>query len=460
MTRGRKILKVQELTSEIRNAVERQFSDLWVEGEVSDLKRPVSGHLYFSLKDSTAKIKAVIFRSHVRFLKFIPKDGAFVLIRGHLSIYEARGEYQLICDYIEPRGAGALQAAFEVLKSKLREEGLFDEDRKQPLPTYPARVGLMTSATGAALQDILKVIHGGAAPCHLLVHPVTVQGSGAAMEIAHALDEMNQFSLDHPAESIDLLIVARGGGSIEDLRAFNEETLARAIARSQIPVISAVGHESDFTIADYVADFRAPTPSVAAETVVQLSTAFKETFLSLQTRLIECMKDRLQDARHRIDLALRLLNPPTQQCGYQHQQLEHLDIRLQRAILHLLEEQAARLVRVREGLLHLSPGNQIKGFKKRLDLATIRLSQEGPRIMEDRRGQLEAAMNQLNLLSPLNVLERGYSIARSLPDLSIIRHTNDVSMDDMLEIKLHRGRLNCRVEEKIPESNRTSSTLK
>ncbi len=234
---GRRILKVHELAAEMRRSLERKFSDLWVEGELADLVSPQSGHLYFTLKDAAAKMKGVIFRSHLRFLRFMPKAGESVLIRGRLSLYEARGEIQLICDYIEPRGAGALQAAFEDLKKRLQEEGLFNADRKRPMPIYPARVGLITSSSGAAIQDILKVIREGGFKCALLVHPVPVQGWGAAEKIAHALDAINRSNAD-ASDPIDLLILARGGGSLEDLWAFNEEIVVRAAAESDLPLIT------------------------------------------------------------------------------------------------------------------------------------------------------------------------------------------------------------------------------
>ncbi|TAJ98466.1 MAG: exodeoxyribonuclease VII large subunit, partial [Candidatus Manganitrophaceae bacterium] len=296
----RKILTVQQLTAQIRTEIERRFSDLWVAGEVANLKIPSSGHVYFTLKDAASQIKAIIFRSHGRFLRFTPKEGQSVLIRGHLTVYEAKGEYQLIVDYIEPRGAGALQGAFEALKEKLRAEGLFDPGRKKEIPPFPQRIALITSSTGAVLRDLMKVFTRTDLPFSILIYPVAVQGDGAADEIARALDALNHRSRPAAADRIDLLILARGGGSLEDLWAFNEEIVARAIARSEIPVISAVGHETDTTIADFVADLRAPTPSIAAEIVVRNVGERLDRFHSLNATLVETIRGRIAADRNHL----------------------------------------------------------------------------------------------------------------------------------------------------------------
>ena len=259
----RRIYSVAELSLEIRNLLERQFPDVWVTGEVSNLRAAGSGHLYFTLKDETAQLRAVCFRNQARYLKFKPQDGLAVIARGRLSVYEARGEYQLYVEFLEPAGLGALQLAFEQLKQKLAAEGLFDPARKKPLPMLPRVIGVVTSPTGAVIRDILRILHRRFRNINVLIYPVKVQGEGAAQEIAQGIEYFNRQA------PVDVMIVARGGGSLEDLWAFNEEVVARAIAASKIPVISAVGHETDFTIADFVADLRAPTPSAAAELVVR-----------------------------------------------------------------------------------------------------------------------------------------------------------------------------------------------
>lgn len=446
----RKILKVQELTARIRADIERTFSDLWVEGEVANLKIPSSGHVYFTLKDSISQIKAVIFRSHGRFLRFTPKEGQSVLIRGHLTLYEAKGEYQIIVDYIEPRGAGALQAAFEALKAKLRTEGLFDPVRKKPIPLLPQRVALVTSSTGAVLRDLLKVLKRTDLPLSILIYPVAVQGEGAADEIGRALDALNRRSLRSAAERIDLLILARGGGSLEDLWAFNEEIVARAIARSDIPVISAVGHETDTTIADFAADLRAPTPSVAAEIVVRNIGESLHRLHALTAASVETIRTRIEAHRSRLQYEIRLLSDPVHQIGHFRDRVDHLTIRLRQSFQRLLSERRAKLVRYQQGLSHLNPIDRLQGLRRRLTELSLNLTQKGSDLILQRRRRLQSNMVQLNILSPLNILERGYSIARKVPSREVVREADAVALHEQIEITLHRGKLICSVEEKRP----------
>ena len=276
---GKTILTVSRLTALLRDVLEENFEQVWVEGEVSNLSRPSSGHLYFSLKDGGAQLRCVMFKGSARSLRFRPTDGMALIARGRISVYDQRGEYQLICDYLEPAGLGALQAAFMQLKERLAAEGLFDEGLKHPLPVLPRTVGVITSSTGAAVHDILNVLKRRFSSLSVLLYPVRVQGEGAALEIARAVDDMNRLKL------VDVLIVGRGGGSLEDLWAFNEEVLARALRRSAIPVISAVGHETDWTIADFVADLRAPTPSAAAELVIASADELRNRLENLSHRL-------------------------------------------------------------------------------------------------------------------------------------------------------------------------------
>lgn len=444
---GRKILTVQELTAQIRSDLERTFSDLWVAGEIANLKIPSSGHVYFTLKDAASQIKGVIFRSHGRFLRFTPKEGQSVLIRGHLTLYEAKGEYQIIVDFIEPRGAGALQAAFEALKEKLRAEGLFDPGRKRPIPLLPRRIGLITSSTGAALQDLMKVLKRTELPFSILIYPVAVQGEGAADEIARALGALNQSSRHSSGERIDLLILARGGGSLEDLWAFNEEIVARAIARSEIPVISAVGHETDTTIADFVADLRAPTPSVAAEIVVRNAAEMLGRFHSLNAALVETIRARIQADRNHLQYEIRLLADPLRRIGQFHDRVDHLAIRLWQSFGRLLSERRAKLVRHQQGLTHLNPIDRLQALRRRLTELNLNLTQEGSDLILRRRHLLQSQMVQLNILSPLNILERGYSITRKVPSLEVVRTSEQVGPRDRVEITLHRGKILCRVEE-------------
>jgi exodeoxyribonuclease VII large subunit len=443
----RKILTVQELTARIRADIERTFSDLWVAGEVTNLKIPSSGHVYFTLKDAASQIKGVIFRSHGRFLRFTPKEGQSVLIRGHLTLYEAKGEYQVIVDYIEPRGAGALQAAFEALKERLRAEGLFDPGRKKAIPPLPRRVGLITSSTGAVLRDLLKVLKRTELPFSILIYPVPVQGEGAADEIARALDALNRRSARSTAERLDLLILARGGGSLEDLWAFNEEIVARAIARSVIPVISAVGHETDTTIADFVADLRAPTPSVAAEIVVRSAGEMLDRFRSLNEALVEAVRERIQADRSHLQYEIRFLSDPVRRIEHHRDRVDHLTIRLRQSLARLLSERRARLTRHQQGLAHLNPIDRLKTLRRRLTELALDLTRKGNDFILQRRRTLQSYMVQLNILSPLNILDRGYSITRKIPTGEVVREADSVTRDDRVEITLHRGKIVCRVEE-------------
>src|SRR5215813_512570 len=285
---SRRVYTVTELTVRVRDHLEEQFFEVWVEGEISNCRLWNTGHLYFTLKDSASQLKGLMFRSTLRYLKFKPADGLRVVARGKISVYEPKGEYQLVCEHMEPQGLGALQLAFDQLKKRLQAEGLFDAARKRPLPALPRKIGVVTSLEGAAIRDIIKVLRRRYANAHVVIRPTRVQGDGASIEIAQALRQIGR------VPNVDVVIVGRGGGSIEDLWAFNEENVARAIARSAVPVISAVGHETDFTIADFVADVRAPTPSAAAELVVARKDEFCGRIDRLQERLRSAARGGLQ----------------------------------------------------------------------------------------------------------------------------------------------------------------------
>ncbi len=393
-----KIYTVSDLTAEVRALLEGSFSGIWVEGELSNFRHPSSGHMYFTLKDQESQIRAVMFRMANRQLKFQPRDGLAMLVYGALSVYEPRGEYQIVAEYMEPRGLGALQLAFEQLKERLQAEGLFDDARKRPIPLLPRRIGVITSPTGAAIRDILQVLRRRFANIDVLIHPVAVQGDQAAPEIVNALRELNRRG------GLDVVIVARGGGSIEDLWAFNEEMVARAITDSKIPVISAIGHEIDYTIADFVADLRAPTPSVAAELVVSKKDELAQRLDDLQARMTGVVRSRLDALRVRmagLDRHLRLLNP-----------MERIRMR-RRRLMELWRDLA--------------------GWADR------RLVVLG--------GELRAAAGKLDSLSPLSILSRGYSICLRLPDHQIVKESTMVFAGDEVEVRLHRGRLRCDVRE-------------
>jgi exodeoxyribonuclease VII large subunit len=390
------ILSISELTQLIKFQLEQSFDYLWVEGEISNFRIPSSGHFYFTLKDEKSQIRAVMFRSQNRTLEFSPEDGLSVICRGRLNVYETRGEYQLILDYLEPKGLGALQLAFEQLKQRLAQEGLFDPDHKKPLPQLPRKIGIVTSPTGAAIRDILNIIERRFANVGILIYPVKVQGEGAAQEIATALQELNQMP------EIDVVILARGGGSIEDLWPFNEEVVARAIYHSEIPVISAVGHEVDFTIADFVADLRAPTPSAAAELVV----------------------------RNKDDLIYNL---------------NTVYVRLKNSIRKIYEFNQSRFAFLQKRMP--DPRKMIPGLRLTIDEYGERIAFYVSNAVKIKKEKIEGMMGRLDALSPLNVLKRGYSITRTVPDLKVVRDAKQLASGDKINVRLFKGELMCRVEE-------------
>ncbi len=395
----RQVFTVSELTSQIKEILEGTFVGIWVEGEISNLRRPSSGHMYLTLKDETTQVSAVMFRSSSRDLRFAPKDGLAVIVYGRVSVYERRGEYQIAVEYMEPKGIGALQLAYEQLKERLAQEGLFDPAHKKPLPLLPQKVGVITSATGAAIRDILHVIHRRFANLQVILYPVQVQGETAAGEIARAIEEMNRWG------KIEVLIVGRGGGSIEDLWAFNEEKVARAIFASRIPIISAVGHETDYTIADFVADVRAPTPSAAAEIVVTSKDQLCQRTDELVGRMVSSLQLRLQ--RHATALS-------------------HLKGRLQA----------------------LTPEGMLKLQRQKLLAVADRLERGSFAILQLKRESLQRTVGKLGALSPLAVLERGFALCMRLPSLKIVRNAEEVGLGDEVLVRLCQGKILCQVKER------------
>jgi exodeoxyribonuclease VII large subunit len=349
----RPIYTVSQLTGEIKTLLEKNFEHIWVEGEISNFRQPTSGHLYFTLKDESSQLRAVMFRMQNRLLKFEPEDGLQVVCYGRLTVYDPRGEYQIVVDHLEPKGLGALQLAFEQLKEKLSGEGLFDPARKRPLPTLPQKIGIVTSPTGAAIRDILQIIDRRFANVHILLYPVRVQGPGAAQEIAQAIDELGQWP------GLEVMIVGRGGGSLEDLWAFNEEGVARAIHRSPVPVISAVGHEIDFTIADFVADLRAPTPSAAAELVIGNKLELVQNLENLVWRLNQMVRTTLESWQERLGSLIHRLTDPRKRIADQRLRLDDFSSRLATSMQQGLGRRSERLGSKRESLfLRLFPAPQ------------------------------------------------------------------------------------------------------
>ena len=440
----RRVLTVSALTALVRGVLEENFDQVWVEGEISNFASPQSGHCYFTLKDAGAQLRVVMFRGAARALKFTPKDGMRVLVRGRLTLFEPRGEYQLVAEYLEPQGIGGLQLAFIQLKERLAREGLFSEAHKKEIPKLPRRIGVVTSPTGAAIRDILTVLTRRFANLEILICPVRVQGEGAALEIAGAIDDLNRLG------GLDVMIVGRGGGSLEDLWAFNEESVARAIHRSAVPVISAVGHEVDFTIADFVADLRAATPSAAAELVVRSKKELTAELDALTHRLdISCLR-RLEGWRAGVAALSRAVTDPTRVLGHLSQRVDSLDGRLRREAALLVGGQGERIAILHARLGRQSPVLTLRRNEERLGTLSLRLEHALYRRLAGAAESLRHASGTLNAVSPLAVLGRGYSIARRLPERSVVRDSREIAAGDRLELTLAAGSALCRVEETRP----------
>ena len=442
---SRKVLTVSELTGLIRTSIESEFCDLWLEGEISNLRIPGSGHMYCTLKDESSQIRAVLFRSNALRVPFTLKEGMCVIVRGRLTVYEARGEYQIVLEAVEPKGIGALQLAFEQLKARLAAEGLFDESRKKTLPVFPRTIGVVTSPTGAAIRDIFSVLRRRWPTLHVILVPVPVQGEGAARHIADALALLNEQA------TVEVIIVGRGGGSLEDLWCFNEEVVVRAVADSRIPVVSAVGHEIDVTLTDFAADHRAATPSAAAETVVPVLSDVVERLREMTIRAGQVMARYCLFEQRRLDTSidglahLRLrIQEESQRTDEAMDRMKHLFC--QRVI-------ASREV-VRNRQRELAGLNPI--FLVKRCLATIaqlmkRLEQQMVVLSERRRRQIEAVASQLAQLSPLAILGRGYSILTKVRDGTILRRAEDVQLGDEVVARLSQGQLGCTVKRVLPD---------
>ncbi len=441
----RRVWTVRDLMSAVRTRVEREYTDVWVEGEVSNFRPAESGHLYFTLKDEGSQMRVVMFRSQARLLRFKPADGMAILARGRVTIYEPRGELQLSAEFLEPKGAGALQVAFEQLKAKLAAEGLFDRERKKPIPSFPRRVGIVTSPRGAAIQDILNILRRRHRGVNVLIYPAQVQGLGAASEVASGVRYFNR------AKSVDVVVVARGGGSLEDLAAFNDEGLARTIAASELPVISAVGHETDFTICDFVADLRAPTPSAAAELVIESRHRIEER--------VETLRARLQRAaRYQLLMSRQRLTQLAQHGAF---------ARMQQAL-------GRRAQRVDEFVFRMAAAyrRQLQAFRRRLDVASARVRAHDLRRVLDvmkrdlhaqehaltatmrtqlqrQRSGVEQATGRLHALSPLNILERGYALVFDANG-NLVKDAAQVSAGDEIRARLHRGEIRAKVDTSTP----------
>ena len=407
------VFTVSQLNSQIKHLLESNYRFVWVKGEISNFRMPASGHCYFTLKDEHSQVRAVLFRGQQRVLRFAPEDGLQVICQGRISVYEPRGEYQLIIDVMEPRGFGQLQLAFEQLKKKLEAEGLFDPRRKKPLSSCPQRIAVVTSATGAAILDILKVLQRAPVPVTVTLCPVRVQGAGAAAEIAAAIDVVNTLADTH---RWDLMIVGRGGGSLEDLWSFNEEIVARSVARSQVPIISAVGHEIDWTIADLVADLRAPTPTAAAEWIVTQLDQIQQRLHDRQAHLIQSTRQRLESARQVLHFLDRRLIDPRRRLTDLRLLADDRFSRLHLAINRRIEQARADASRWQQQLEFRHPIARLRNYRDQLQQHSKELIRQQRRLHENCQAQLRHGLIRLQSLSPLAVLARGYSITYRLPD--------------------------------------------
>jgi exodeoxyribonuclease VII large subunit len=439
----RRVVSVSELTASIRGLLERSFGDIWVEGEISNCKVWNTGHMYFTLKDESAQIRAVMYRSAVRYLKFKAEDGLHVIARGRLAVYEPKGEYQFLCDHLQPHGLGARQLAFEQLKKKLQAEGLFDPSRKRSLPALPTKIGVVTSLDGAAVRDIIKVITRRHPKAHLVIRPTRVQGDGAAAEVADAIRTIGR------VRDIDVVIVARGGGSAEDLVPFNQEPVARAIVGSPVPIVTGVGHEVDFTIADFVADVRAPTPSAAAEMVVAAQDEFHTRIDRQMRRLRAAVAAGLERRRTWIHLlgSRRGLAGFPARLAMRGRHAAELTHHLQHAMTGVVARREREFLGLRTRLEARDLRRRLASIRGKLDTAHGRLSAAVRRRHDRAHALLGSSVARLESLSPLAVLGRGYAVCWNADRTAIVRHASDVAPGGRVQVTLFDGSLACDVIE-------------
>jgi len=439
----REVYSISRLNREVRNLLEGRFPLIWVEGEISNLARPASGHLYFSLKDAAAQVRCAMFRGQNRYLPFTPKDGMQVLVRARVSLYEPRGDFQLIAEHMEEAGAGALRRAFEALKQRLASEGLFDEAHKQALPALPERIGVITSPSGAAIRDILTVLRRRFPAIPVLIYPIPVQGAGAAEEIARTV------RLACARAECDVLILARGGGSLEDLWAFNEETVARAIYDCDIPVVTGIGHEIDFTIADFVADRRAATPSMAAELVTPDQADWQQLLTGLRQRLATLMQRYLAHQGQRVLWLEKRLRHPGRRLQDIAQRLDELEQRMHRARHAFARHAIARLSELTAQLHRYTPLHRLRQLKDHQHHLAQRLRTAALHCLTVRRHQFATTARALEAVSPLATLSRGYAIVSRLPERALLRSTDQISKGDQVEAQLAKGRIVCTVDQVV-----------
>ncbi len=437
---------VRALVAAVRTHVEREYSDAWVEGEISNFRAPDSGHLYFTLKDGNAQIRVVMFSSKARLLRFRPADGMQVVVRGRVTIYEDRGELQIAAEYVEPKGVGGLQVAFEQLKAKLEAEGLFAAERKKAIPTLPGRIGIVTSPQAAALRDILNILQRRHHTVNAVIYPAQVQGDAAAAEVASGVRYFNDCRKDD-SRRVEVIIVGRGGGSAEDLAAFNDEGLARTVAASEIPVISAVGHETDFTIVDFVADLRAPTPSAAAELVIRSRVEVETQADALRERLLRAMQRQLLEARHALmeraqDGAFARMMDLIRQ---RQQKLDDLTFRLERSERQGLEQIRRRLETVSAAVRHYDLRRVLAGIRGELEAGTAAMASAMRNLLLQYKVRAERMGRALEMLSPLAILERGYALVFDGAG-QLVKNAAQVKVGEEISARVARGQIRATVE--------------
>ena len=452
---ARRIWPVRELVGQVRELVEQEWGDVWVEGEISNFRPAPSGHVYFTIKDAEAQLPVVLFRRQAMLLRFRPEDGLHVLVRGRVSVYEQRGQMQLVAETMEPVGAGSLQLAFEQLKARLKAEGLFDPERKRPLPAFPRTVGIITSPTGAVIRDFLNIAGRRDSGLNILIYPVSVQGDFAPEEIEAALAELNGSGL------VDVIVLARGGGSLEDLNAFNSERVARAIAASQLPVVSAVGHETDFTIADFVADLRAPTPSAAAELITEAQHRIAEHLAEQAHRLERAARFQLLQARQRLTrLPVSRTEGRIQALLHRlEQRLDDLSFRQQAAVSGQLRGYQHYVTDLAAAVLRHDPRQGLAQARQRLASRQTRLERALERLLHNSAATVSALDARLHSLSPLAVLDRGYALVLDAQG-GMVRSTTQISPGDQLTTRLSDGAFTSRVEAAAPNKSTTKKKAK
>jgi len=435
---SRAALSVSELNRQVKQLLEASFLQIWVEGELTSFSKPSSGHWYFTLKDQKAQIRCAMFRGHNQRLRFIPKEGEKVVVRTKVSLYEGRGDYQLIVESMEPAGAGDLQKAFEQLKAKLSTEGLFDQARKKELPALPKTIGVITSPTGAAIHDIITVLNRRFPQINVLIYPTPVQGGTAAGEITKMIKLANEHNKS------DVIIVGRGGGSLEDLWAFNEEPVARAIAESNIPIVSAVGHEVDFTIADFVSDYRAPTPSAAAEKLSPDQYEWQQNLDHLMDRIYHSINRKLAIERQQVNNLSSHIKHPGKKLLEHGERLIELEVRLNQAYKRSTSNKEYALDTLKHRLISQSPSHKLAAAKDKLKNELLKLNSSIKRVLENKQQQLRLNVQTLEAVSPLSTLSRGYAIVSS-EEHAVVRSVSDVSEGCNIKTKVNDGYIHSRV---------------